>query len=381
MPKLTERYIKTIEPPPRGKPIHWDSELSGFGLKVTSLGTRSWFLNYRLHGRERRVTVGRHPSWSAVRARAEATKLRRMVDLGLDPLAERDAVTLAQLVERYRREHWARLSPATIKQRRTMLTRYILPTLGRHRVDSIQFADIERLHRSMAAQPVLANRTVDLLSALFNYSIKLQLRETNPVRGVTRNREHPREQYLTGEQLQRLSQALDEYPNATAANIIRLQLLTGCRGHEARQMRWDDIDLDAGIWRKPSTSTKQRRPHNVPLSGAVLALVRAQPRTSEFVFPAPDGKPYSTTRHAWDVIRERAQLTGYTQHSLRHSFASMLAGSGASLLLIGRMLGHSRVTTTQRYAHLVDNQLRDAADHVAAVIDGTQRANVAKIKK
>jgi len=154
--------------------------------------------------------------------------------------------------------------------------------------------------------------------------------------------------------------------------------------------RWDQFDLETGVWVKPSSHTKQKRLHRAPLSaGARLLLVeiKAAAGSSEFLFPSELG----TTGHlmdikrAWASIKLAAGLDGVRTHDLRHSYASILASSGLSLPVIGALLGHTQASTTQRYAHLFDDPLRLATDRVGAVVaaagEDKPAATVARLKK
>jgi integrase len=165
--------------------------------------------------------------------------------------------------------------------------------------------------------------------------------------------------------------ALADRRNQRSANIIRLALFTGARRGEVLKATWDQFDLAAGVWTKLAPRTKQRKLHRVPLSAParqVLADMRATSTSTGPLFPAPDGDgTQGDVKKAWQGVCEAAGITGLRFHDLRHSFASSLAGSGHSLPIIGKMLGHSSTATTQRYAHLLDDPLRAAADTVGRI--------------
>jgi integrase len=187
-------------------------------------------------------------------------------------------------------------------------------------------------------------------------------------------------------------------------------MLTGARRGEVLGATWDMFDLENGIWTKPSAHTKQRLIHRVPLSGPALRLLTdikndaaqlanaAGKAPSPFVFPGADGRPLTDIKRTWITICRKAGLAIQVQkfdrnrkavkgkdgkpvlalqpnvriHDLRHSFASILVSAGASLPLIGQMLGHTQTQTTHRYAHLFDDPMRDAAETVGKVIGNAQ---------
>jgi len=178
--------------------------------------------------------------------------------------------------------------------------------------------------------------------------------------------------------LARLVDALNGHPNRRAANAVRLLLLTGARRGEVLAATWEQFDLAAGVWTKPSAHTKQKRAHRVPLSAPALALLltmRAEAEAaghgSPHLFPgdAP-GKPLGDIKNFWGSVCRRAGVAGVRLHDLRHQYASMLASAGLSLPIIGRLLGHTQAQTTARYAHLFDDPLRQATERVGALIEG-----------
>jgi integrase len=216
-------------------------------------------------------------------------------------------------------------------------------------------------------------------SKMFSLAVRWRMRDSNPVRGVERNHETRRRRYLTGDELPRLVEALAAYPDPQAANIIRLLLMTGARSGEVFGMRWADIDTEQGVWTKLASSTKQKQDHTVPLSAParmllteIAATQQAKGKTlGSWVFPStknPSGHVAGMER-SWASILKQAGITGLRVHDLRHSFASELVSSGASLPLIGALLGHSNPNTTARYAHLFDDPMRKAVDRVGATIE------------
>jgi integrase len=201
----------------------------------------------------------------------------------------------------------------------------------------------------------------------------------NPCKGVERNHEEGRERFFSPAELAAISDALAAYPGQTAADCVRLVMLTGCRPGEAMAAKWSEFDAEPNYWVKPSAHTKQRKVHRVPLIPAAIELLdrRRQTRNSEWVFPsarpyAPTDEPIATLWHVWEHTRTRAGLGKAARiYDLRHTFASVGAGGGLSLQIIGRLLGHTLSRTTERYAHLADDPLREAVDKIGAVIAGS----------
>jgi integrase len=392
--RLSDAIVRKLPTPATGNKITYDSEVKGFGCRVTMAGARSFVLNYRIAGLERRYTIGSFPEWSTGAARDKAKRLKRDIDHGIDPLgereAERTAPTIADMCARYIEEHLPRKRPSSQRDDRSMIERDIKPVLGKHKVADLQFVHVDQLHRAISSRaPFRANRVLALLSKMFSLAIRWRWRFDNPCRGVERNHENRRERYLGPAELARLAAALEAHPERTSVNLVRFLLLTGSRFGEATHATWDQFDLERGVWIKPSAHTKQKRDHRAPLSAPALALIaemKAANGPSPYLFAGPPktdkaGKPITTIKTTWRSICRQAGLEGTRVHDLRHTYASVLASSGLSLPVIGALLGHTQPQTTARYAHLLDDPLRQATERAAAVITASTTADVLPLRR
>ena len=392
---LSDSAIKKLLRPEKGNKVYWDAALGGFGIRITAAGSRAFIIDYRTrgNGRQRRYTIGRFPNWTTGAARIEARRLRQLIDQGEDPLADieqaRTAPTVADLCDRFEREHLPRKRPGTKIAYERTLNLHIRPHFGLHtKVADVGYGDVDALHRKITATggTYAANRTVAIVSSMFTLAMRWNMRPDNPVnpaRGIERNPEIKRKRYLTGDELARLLKTLAAHPDKQSANIVRLLLLTGARKGEVFAMRWADVDLDeTGIWTKLSSTTKQKADHVVPLSAPALQLLKeiqqqqiAKQRTlGTFVFPADSETGHTVDiKGFWDKLRRAAGIANLRMHDLRHSFASQLASNGESLLMIGALLGHSDPSSTHRYAHLFQNPQRVASEKVGAAIVAAEK--------
>jgi integrase len=389
--KLSDMIVRSLPIPARGDHKYRDSgpgSVRGFAARVTANGAKSFILRYTVAGRERLMTLGEYPTWSVAAARKEAARLRReKINLGIDPLEERDtdreAATVNELCDRYISEHASR--KRTGREDESIIRRFVRPAFGSRKVAAIAFADVDRLHRKVTAEsgPYQANRAIALLSKMFSLSIRWGMRGDNPARGIERNVEERRYRYLDGEELGRLIEALGKHSSKSAANAVRLLLLTGARRGEVMAATWKQFDLEAGIWTKPSSHTKTKREHRVPLSDAAQQLLiemkadadqRAKEQgrlPSPFLFPGRDGtKALSDLKTSWITLCKAAGLEGVRLHDLRHTYASVLVSAGHSLPIIGALLGHTTVLATSRYSHLALSPLKEATDKVGAIVTG-----------
>jgi integrase len=364
---------------------HSDPRCQGLALQVRPDGRRTWMLDYRVNGRQRRMVLGRADTLPADEAVRLARRHRVAIDQGRDPLAEKEAarradaanVTLTVFFGRYMDEHAkVKKRERSIAEDRWMFETHIKGDLGRHRVPDITHHDAARLHRKLTARPapILANRVLALLSTMMSLAERWGVRppRENPCRFVERNPEHKTHRFLTNEQLIALGKVLaeterctdktaEEYESPKMVAVIRLLLFTGSRRSEILTLRWADVNLEAGWLDLPTSKTGRKL---VTLNAPARQVLAALPRESEFVFPGRRGKPLMGIGPVWLRIRKRAGLDGVRLHDLRHSFASAAAGLGASLPVIGALLGHTVPQTTARYAGLADDPRRAAAEAV-----------------
>ena len=175
--------------------------------------------------------------------------------------------------------------------------------------------------------------------------------------------EKKRDRWLTAEELKVLWKVLDENSSQPSSYVFKLLILTGARKGELLHATWDQFDLEAGVWTKPSHLTKQKKQEHLPLSPQAIEILETMKSqsTSAFVFPGKvEAKSLQEIKTAWNTIRKKSGFFDLRIHDLRHTYASHLVSSGLSLSIVGKLLGHTQASTTQRYAHLADEPLRQA---------------------
>ncbi|MFN3076365.1 MAG: tyrosine-type recombinase/integrase [Alphaproteobacteria bacterium] len=397
--KLTKRVVDGAAPDPDGgNRIYWDSDVKGFGLRVTAAGVKAYVLSYRFDGRKRLLTIGKHGSpWACEEARIKATSLLRDITQGIDPLEAKaevkTALTVAALATLYLTEgpvDSPNKKPRTWEAYASSLNRHILPMIGRKLVKSVTQTDIAKLQADISTGKtavdvktgkygraivtggkVAAARSIAALSTMFEFAVNRKLVPSNPARGVKLLKSEHRERFLSEHEVAALADTLvvmeEECAiNPAMASAIRLLLLTGCRKGEVLTLKWAYIDFDRGCLRLPESKTGAKV---VPLAAAALEILAGLPRDSEWVFPAAKGDGHVVgLQKAWEKLRDRAGLPGLRLHDLRHSFASFAVADGATLFMVGKVLGHKQTSTTEIYAHLRDDPLKAVADRTGARI-------------
>ncbi|MFT6558344.1 tyrosine-type recombinase/integrase [Sneathiella sp.] len=378
MTRLSKRTIDALDASDKDYFV-WDATLPGFGVRVMPTGRKSFLIQYRDQaGRTRRKSLGRFGTVTAEEAKTEARELLSSVARGKNPAEEakrkKGALTVSQLCEKFMRDYVPTLcKESTAKEYRRCVDLFICPAFGSDLAEDITRSEIADLHHKHRDKPYQANRTLGVLSVLFNQAEVWDIRPdgSNPCRHVKKYEEKKRERYLSPEEFKRLGETLVKLENEkdtpqAAINCIRLLILTGARLGEIQTLKWDYIKGNVAYL--PDSKTGAKR---LPLGSAAQAILKGIERI--------DGNPYVITgkkagshltdmQKPWRRIRKAAKIEDVRIHDLRHSFASIAVGSGESLPMIGKVLGHSQVQTTARYAHLADDPVQVSVDKVSGDI-------------
>jgi integrase len=389
----------------------WDAKMPGFGVRVRPTGSKTYVVVYRAgSGRGapfRRYTIAPVGKIAPEMARRRAQTILGAVAHGHDPAgekaAERGTPTVADLADRFMDEHVKpKLKPRTFALYQDILNRLVKPEIGAAKADKVGRAVIAKLHRQFAATPFQANRILTVVGSMYAFAERVGVvsEDINPARQVTKFREHRRERFLTVEELERLGAAIreaetegipwdvdDQNPNAKhlpraerrftriglfAAAALRLLLFTGCRLREILHLKWEHVDIERGLLFLPESKTGKK---TIILNAPALAVLNGLPRLGSYVVPGDDPeKPRADLKRPWEAVAKRAGLNRVRLHDLRHTYASFGAGGGLGLPVIGKLLGHTQASTTQRYAHLDNDPLRRASEsiagRIAAALDG-----------
>ena len=397
--RITDTTVQAAQP--GEKDIYtWDAVVPGFGLKVTPTGSKSFLLQYKAQGRTRRLTIGPCHAWSTKDARSEAAKAKTEISRGVDPQAakmkEKTFWTVAEALAHwleYGREKWAE---RTVEEYIGSFENHVLPVVGRIKVRELTIADCERIKtRAKKGGRYAANRALGALSSMLSFCQRRdQLGAINPAKLVERYREESRERFLSAEELARLGEVMAE--EATRAPIsvgaLRLLALTGMRSSEVSTLQWSAVDFEAGTINLTSFKGDQqskRKVKVVHLSAPALEVLQTAEswRTNDYVFPSVyvTGKTHVIDLTApWIRIRKAAGLDDVRIHDLRHGFASVAVSGGQSLPIIGKLLGHARTASTERYAHLAADPVKAAAEATGATIAaalGGKKGEVVSLKK
>jgi len=372
MPKLTKRFVESIIPDSKEMLKYWDSELKGFGVVILPSGRRTYCIQYRNQQKVlKRLKLGVHGQITAEEARDLARKRLGQIAHGEDPAEQKKQVSnltsMKDLADNYIESHGYKKRPKSQQNDDWLFKDVILPKLGRLKVLYVTRREIEFLHKDLQSTPYKANRTLALLSKMFSLAVAWGWREDNPVRGIPKYQEEKRDRWLNEEELNQVWRILDSHSTNLTAYVFKFLILTGARKGEVLNATWDQFDLEKGVWTKPAHLTKQKKKEHLPLSVKALEVLQSVrelvPRDSLYVFPGRiKNEPLKEIKTFWKTVLKRANIENVRIHDLRHTHASHLVSSGLSLSIVGKLLGHTQAATTQRYAHLADEPLRQAVE-------------------
>lgn len=419
---LTAVQLQNLKPPTLGFRELRDSMVRGLSLRVFPSGRASWTFRYRPKdgGTRTRIVLGEYPTIGLAAARIRADRMRGIVSDGGNPQRDlqtrREAPTLGDLIERYLKEEVVpKKKPRTVELYTHYLRSKVRPQLRAKKAHDVTPADVDRLHRRLGKEgkEVTANRVVATLSGVYTFAARRRLVDhgTNPARGIQKFREEKRERYLSLDELARLGEVLrlaekkglawrkaslqkskharnpedrktELTPHVVAA--FRLLLFTGCRLREILHLRWNEVDLERGLLLLPDSKTGRK---TVVLNAPAAQLLATVPRLGDFVVLGDHPKkPRADLQRPWDLIRHHAGLDGVRIHDLRHTHASIGAGAGLGLPIIGKLLGHKYTETTARYAHLDADPLRRASNRIASELatalgENLEHADVVRLSR
>lgn len=379
MAKLTKRVVDQASANSKATSL-WDDELKGFGLRVWPSGRKVYIVKCRIKGRQRFITIGPHGPVTAEQARVRAFEILSEAKGGRDPAKELDqarkAPTMKGLGERFLKEHVAvRCKPSTQAEYKRSVELFINPKIGTRKVTDIERQDITELHHGLSHIPYQANRTLGVLSKMFSLAESWGIRPdgSNPCLHVKKYVEQKRARFLSPEEFAALGTALREVEQdgsetQAAIDAVRLLMLTGCRLGEIMTLKWDYVDLKARELRLPDSKTGAKIVHFGKTAADVLKGIKKLEENPYVITGKKEGSRLTDLQHPWRRIRAKAKLDNVRIHDLRHSYASGALALGEGLPMIGKLLGHTQVQTTARYAHLANDPVKTAAGRVSDTI-------------
>ena len=368
---FTKKDIDALPLPVKGFETYFDTKEKGLKLYITSAGRKTFFVRKFMNGRDERIIIGPYPDLTISQARDKARVLKGNIANGSNPAEEKRKLnkdmTINEFFDYYIQKHsLVNKRPNSIKAEKSLYNNYIKNFIGFKKMTVVTKNDIERLLRYLlnANMKATHNRVISLLSGMYNRAIEWGYPETNPVIGIKKQREKSRERFIQPDELPRFFSALNEEPNQIFKNYILLSLYTGQRRSNILAMKWSQIDLKLGIWFIPIT--KNGESMDCPLTLKAIELLKEIKKTSssDWVFPSETSASghYEEPKRAWHNLLKRSSIENLRLHDLRRTLGSYQAINGSSLQIIGKSLGHKSMQSTQVYARLMNDPIRNSTN-------------------
>jgi integrase len=381
MPKitLTQALVDNLTcPPTKSKEDYFDTKTTGLLVQVLDSGRKTFYIRYQ---NERKKTVQKKLANASLIKLAEvrnlAIKYLAQIAMGEDPFSTKADLKKVPTVNAFITNSYLPYVKTYKRSWETdvsLIKNHIVPNFGNQYMDQVSKSDIIQFisKHSKTHKPGSVNRVIILLRYIFNLAIRWETPsiKNNPTAGIPLLEENnKKERYITADEANRLILALQRSENSMLQYIVPMLILTGARKQEVLKARWADFNVDQRLWRIPTSKSGKAR--HVPISDGVLLLLTSVPKLNdcEYVFPNPKTQlPYISVFCAWNTARKSVGLADVRIHDLRHSFASFLVNNGRSLYEVQKILGHTQIKTTQRYAHLANETLLDAANEVSKAL-------------
>jgi integrase len=378
MSNLSQKFVAQLKPPAKDT-FHWDSELKGFFVRHWPGGAPIWGVRYRHNGKTKTVVIGPCHEVKAQKARDRAIEIKQSARLGVDLLAPtlKNQPTVADLAREHQLIHAPpKISEHTWTTRRGHWATHILPEIGSVIVSELSRSDVEKLHMKFKNQPSLANRIIATLSKALNdcMTFRPAWRLDNPAARIEKFEENKRTRILSVDEIRAVRSEIDKLKrsNHLWSNVAWLfdgLMLTGLRLSELSKRKWSEVDLEKGTIFIPRT--KAKKPRTVSLSSGMIEILNSVPRTNPvWVFPNSDQTgPYLCPQHHWNKLRDDAGVSDVRLHDLRHTVASYaMHHGGLSQREVMELLGHSQMSTTERYLNVHDERKKLISEKASRAI-------------
>lgn len=384
--------LKTVVPDglvcPEGKRRIEFVDTGGTGLdcecRATSPGQGTYYLRYRdTNDKTCHQKIGRTADIDLDEGRRRAKKLKAEITLGKDPRAEEKARKKVLTLDVFFQEHYlphAKVHNRGWKKKSQMYDLQIKESFGNKRMDQIKRHEISSWHVSLredGLSPTYSDRFLALLRNILNKAVEYEMLDKNPASGVKLfNLDNSRTYRLNSNEVSRLVATLNSYKNRPVCLIALFALSTGMRIGEILKTQWSDINKEDRLLLVPASNAKTKKSRSIPLNDSAISVLDQLDTEGKFdhVFiNRRSGKPYTTISRQWVKVREAAELPHLRIHDLRHQFASLLVNEGVSLYTVKSLLGHSQISTTEKYSHLANDSLLKSSGLVADIINDSQK--------
>jgi integrase len=367
---FTNTELRKLPVPKKGTVTYKDLQGDGLCLYITKNAVKTFFIRKRVNGKDERFIIGNFPDLDVREARGEALIIKGQIAKGLNPneerRKERNVLTLKLLFEEYM-ERYSKVHKKSWKYDEREIPKFLGHWFHK-KLNEITHQEVRKLHETTFAESGLyqANRILERLRAMYNKAREWDYVDFNPTDGIKKYKEVKRDRFLQPDEMDRFFKALDEEENIIARSYFYILLFTGARKTNVLSMRWEDIHFETKFWRIPDT--KNGEPQTVPLIDDAIKILKELPRVNRWVFPSINSKEghFADPKRPWNRILERANIKDLRIHDIRRTLGSYQAITGSSLQIIGKSLGHKSMDSTQIYARLHTDPVRESMENAVS---------------
>ena len=383
--QLTQPFINTAEcPAGKTKIDYFDSKTTGLVFTVLASGKKTFYIRFLDdHKKTVQKKIGDAFYIKLTDIREIAIKHFGQIAMGKNPFVESEELRKVPKFHKFIEEQYipyVKTYKRSWEDDVSLIKNHVLRYFGSKYMNDITKNDLRHFitNHSKTHAPGSVNRVLILVRYMFNLAIKWEVPciTKNPTQEIALLVENnKKERYLTVQETERLVDAIQESPSPMLKFIVSMLILTGARKAEVLHAKWSEFNFEQRVWRIGMSKSGKAR--YVPISDGLIKLLEMVPRQSgtDYLFVNPKtGKRIVNFFAAWDTARNRAGLADVRVHDLRHSFASFLVNSGRSLYEVQRILGHTQIQTTQRYAHLSQESLLSASNEVGKIVPSLRSA-------
>ena len=370
------RFDPGTRPAGRPRRVEWSEKLPGFGVRFYSSGRSTYIVQSLMNGVTRTITLGNANVLTKTQALGVARRILLRAQVGEDPATQRKEVRKVPTYDDFLSLYWkqaaAKWKPSTLATHNAYRRKHLDHAFFGMFIDEIEQAHVLTWFNKVSVNggPGAGNRCFEILRSMFNHAERWGIRPegSNPCAYIRPNKRRKCERFLSNEEIERLGEVLSQKIRTQPLHtlIVYLLLLTGCRLSEIMDLTWSEVKGGRLLLHDSKTG-----PRTVWLGDEAQTLLASLERrgSSDPVFwNKLTRRPVRSIGEFWKGVKAEANLPGVRLHDLRHSFASHAAARSETLPMIGKLLGHARLQTTSRYAHLDDGPVLEAAERIGELI-------------
>ncbi|WP_341793375.1 MULTISPECIES: tyrosine-type recombinase/integrase [unclassified Rickettsia] len=392
---FTHNELMKIKPPKKGREKYKDAKEQGLVLIASYGGSKVFYYGKKIDGDYKLLWIGHFPEVSIADARKKATEFKTLIANGIDPTEKPSPLpeevttelTFKELFDRYVNDH-AQYKIERYKDIIADMKRQASHLFER-KISTIQREDMQEIFNNLTKEGKFrtANLAIQRFKRIFNKAIEWELLEKNPAIGIAQHKEVERDRYITSEEKPAFFEIVEKEANPLMKDYLLISLYTGARKSNVLSMEWPEINLTDKTWHIPAHKSKNGIPHLLPLTEKAIKILskrKKEKKNNKWVFPSPRKSKsghFEEPQKSWHKIRQKAGIPDVRIHDIRRTMGSWMAINGASQYIIGKALNHKSYKSTEIYARLSIDPVREFMEKATNSITDSKAKKPAKSAK